>query len=565
MGEAHNKRELRAMMKRGLDLYKGRHWPNMDVEQKYARIVINYVMHVIETRVHSITFRYPRFVIEAATEDAMNQEPIAEAWVKYSWKKGRVQDELRRQAKDKEIFGTGVALTGWLFETDEGTIDETGEKGPRKVRRDQFFARRIHPGNFLLSPECGRSLQDAQYCGYWELVPLTEVKQNAHFSNTRNLKGNAENLRSFLDKKLEPDEIPADVKRVKLYHYYEKARRIHVIMCPETEKPLYAEEWTWESGKYPFHVLQGPGDEDSFYAMSMAEQLMHPQREINEARAQLSDYRRTNQTKYQCGPGVITPKGDAALKSSDPNALVEHNSETPGAIVPLQRLPIQPEVYETEQRALQDMQAIGAVDQYQLGNAPTKRTPTAEVHAISSTGGARAQNDRQAFETLCAEVAEDCIAWGKQNAVKVVQLPIFQKGTKVPLWQGFTKEDISGEFSVSVAVNSTTPPNDADRLQSIAFFIQSVNPLIQLLPLAAQAGINLLPLLKQVLKALPDIEDVDEILQGMNQMGAAAPPTGMPGLPPGSAAPGAPAQGPFVSPLFAPSSVDTLLAALGGR
>src|ERR1051326_3617448 len=107
MGEAHNKRELRAMMKRGLDLYKGRHWPNMDVEQKYARIVINYVMHVIETRGHSITFRYPRFVIEAATEDAMNQKTIVARWVKYPWKKGRVQDELRRQAKDKEIFGKG--------------------------------------------------------------------------------------------------------------------------------------------------------------------------------------------------------------------------------------------------------------------------------------------------------------------------------------------------------------------------------------------------------------------------------------------------------------------------
>jgi len=566
MGEAHNKRELKAMMRRGLDLYKGLHWPNMDVEQKFARVVLNYVMHVIETRVHSITFRYPRFVITPATQDAEMREPIVEAGLKYYWRVGSVQDELRRQAKDKEIFGTGVCLTGWLFETEDGTVDETGEKASRKVRRDQFFARRIFPGNFLISPECGRNLHDAQYCGYWELVPLTEVKKNEHFTNTKNLKGNADNLRSFLDRKLSPDEIPVDVKRVRLYHYYERARQIHVIMSPETDKPLYAEEWTWESGKYPFHVLQGPGDEDSFYAMSMAEMLMHPQREINEARAQLSDYRRTNQSKYQCGPGVMTAKGEAAIKSSDPNAIVEHNSETPGAIVPIQRLPIQPEVYATEQRALQDMQAIGAVDQYQLGNAPTKRTPTAEVNAISATGGARAQNDRQGFETLCAEVAKDCIAWMKQNAVKTRQLPIYRKGTNTALWIDFSRDDIKGDFDVEVAANSTSAPNDADRLQSIAFFIQSVNPLIQLLPMAAQTGINLLPLLKQVLKALPDIEDVDEILQGMNQGGVAAPPpAGMPGLPPGSAAPGAGAQPPFISPLLSPSPVDQLLAALGGQ
>jgi hypothetical protein len=32
---------------------------------------------------------------------------------------------------------------------------------------------------------------------------------------------------------------------------------------------------------------------------------------------------------------------------------------------------------------------------------------------------------------------------------------------------------------------------------------------------ATQAGINLLPLVKQLLKALPDIRDVDEILAGL--------------------------------------------------
>src|ERR1044071_3615233 len=157
MGEAHNKRALKAMMERGLKLYKGLHWPNMDVEQQFARIVVNYVMHVIETRVHSIAFRYPRFVITPATEDAEQREPIVEAGLKYYWRVGGVQDELRRQAKDKDIFGTGIRLTGWLIETDDGTIDETGEPGPKKVRKDQFFARRIMPGNFLISPECGRN------------------------------------------------------------------------------------------------------------------------------------------------------------------------------------------------------------------------------------------------------------------------------------------------------------------------------------------------------------------------------------------------------------------------
>lgn len=564
MAEKHNVRSLRQPMKRALDLYKGLQWPNMDVESPSTRIVCNYILHVIETRVYGVTFRYPRFVITPATEEAETREPIAEAALKYSWRAGRIQDELRRQAKDKELFGLGISLNGWLFETDDGVIDETGEKGPKKVRQDRFFARRIFPGNFLVSPECGRELSEAQYCGYWELVPLAEVKKNEHFSNTRGLKGTADNLRSFLDpQKVKQGEEPNDVKRVKLYHYYEKARQIHVIMSPETPNPLYAEKWTWETGRYPFRVIQGPGDEDTFYAMPMPLLIEHPQREINESRSQLSNHRRMAVPKYQCGPGTLTAKAEAALKSADPLAIVEHNSETPAAIAPIPPHQIQPEVYKTEEIALQDIQAIAAVDQYQLGNAPTKRTPTAEVQAISSTGGARSQNDKQMFENLCAEVARDCIAWLKQNAVKTRQLPIYRKGAQVAQWIDFSRQEIAGEYDIEVAANSTSAPNDADKLQSIAFFIQSVNPLIQLLPMAQQAGINLLPLLKQILKSLPDIEDVDEILQGMQQ-GAGM--QGLPGaLPPGSAAPGAPAQPPFISPLLAPSPLDNLLAALGGR
>ena len=333
MGEKYHRQKMEAPFRRALDQYRGDHYQNLKQASNSSRIVINITLHVIETRVHAVAFRYPRFVITPADQIGMQTEPTVQAGLKYYWRIGGVQDELRRMKRDAEIYGTGIALTGWMVETEDGTIVDDGEevKG-KEIRQDRFFAKRIFPGNFLISPECGRNHQEAQWMGYWELQSVEEVKANPHFSNTQKLKGNASNLKSFLDlKERRLDDQPNDVRRVKLYHYYEKARRIHVILTDEHDKPLYSEEWKLDVNRYPFRNLLGPGDEDSPFGLPMTLLIEHPQREINQARSQLSNFRKVNNPKYQMGPGVETNLTEAELNSEDPLVIVHHTSETPAA------------------------------------------------------------------------------------------------------------------------------------------------------------------------------------------------------------------------------------------
>lgn len=535
MGERYCREKQKAQMKRALKQYLGEHYKNMDSPSEVSRIVINYTMHVAQTRVHSVAFRYPRFVLTPETPDAEQKEANTQAWIKHSWKVGYIQNELRAAKLDAEIYGTGVVQTGWMFETDDGTVvDDGSKKGGRSVRQDRFFASRIFPGQFLISPECGADWNKAQWLGYWEMAPIEEVKDNPHFSNTRQLKGNADNLKGFLDwRPKENEDYPDDVKRVKLYHYYEKRRRIHVIMCDEHQKPLYAEEWPLKVCRYPFHSLLGPGENDCPWGMSMVLAVEHPQRELNTARSKLADYMRAAVPKLQCGPGTMNDKARNQVASDVPLSVVEHQSEAPAALAPIQIPPINPEVYSTEEKVLADFSTIAATGQYEMGRPPTKRTPGVEVQAIQSLGGARAQNDLSAFETLCSCVAKDAIAWGKKYAVKQATLPVYHKGEKRPYWQPVGKDEIAEEYEIEVAAHSTAAPNDADRLQSVAFFMQSLAPFLQFMPVAMQYGINLSPLLKQLLRALPDIQDAEEILEGLTRgqglsqdAGTALPPGG---------------------------------------
>ena len=115
IGERYSRKMLKSQMQRALRLYMGDHYKNMDSPSDVSRLVINYCMHVVETRRHSVAFRYPRFVLTPGSQEAEEKEVTTQAWIKHCWKVGYIQDELRSAKWDAEVYGTGVIQDGWLF------------------------------------------------------------------------------------------------------------------------------------------------------------------------------------------------------------------------------------------------------------------------------------------------------------------------------------------------------------------------------------------------------------------------------------------------------------------
>ncbi len=544
--EKYNKKHHQENWERSLELYKGEHFANQQRALRDGAMVVNYVLHTVDTKVASIAFRYPEFTLVPLTSDAQDSTEIGHSALRYEWRTGKVQREARRALKDKEIFGTGITLTGWLFETESGMKMEDGRHpiqgeetdttpdfmerpmvATQEVRQDRFLAKRINPGCFLVDPECGRVLDEAEFCGYWELRPLSEVKKQPHFKNVRQLKGCSANMRGYFSDSylaLAEDDVPCDLKRVKLFHYYERRRRLHAIFCNEHDKPLYVEKWNWETDIYPFRYLQGPGDEDCFFGMSPTLLIEAPQMELNEARSQLRRHRKMAVPRYQTRTGNLSRQAKEQLKDCVPLGVVETNGDP---ITQIPQQPIQQEVYQTEGRAVQDMTTLAALDQYQLGRPPSKRTTTTEVEAIQSLGGARAMSDRQQFEEFCAEIALDCLNWLKQYSVKTRELPIYDdNGNIKAFWPDFTGEQIRGQFDIEVFVGSTQQPNNADILEGMAFWTQSFPAFLQSVIQASQVGIDLTELVRESLKAIPGIRNIEKIMSGFKLPGPGQPPGG---------------------------------------
>ena len=550
------KREWHGKAKRAKELYKGEHWAETPRRPKTdrPRIVVNYVRPAVETKVSNIAFNYPEFTLKPLNEEGRMNSEISEQVIRYDWRMMKAQREAKRALRDSETYGLGIVMDGWLFETEpvdgkeglrvEGDrpsqAQERDDKTPdppsdeeqfpaERVRTDRPFVKRISPLAFFVDPEADSVLGNARYCGFWTCEPLDDVKRDPRYKNTRQLKGTAKNVLPWLDSEdygKEDIDKPADTKRVKLAHYYERARKLHVVFCDEHDKPLMVRPWGWSGDWYPFSVLRAADDENSFYPMPPPLWIEHQQQEINETRTQHSQWRRQSAPKYQT-QAALEEEQRQRVASDVPGTVVEN---LPNPLTPIQHAPLPPEVLQANQQALSDLQFIWGLNDYETATPPTKRMTSAEVEAVTAGAGSRGAADRQAFEMFCAEIAEHALAWEQQYSARTRRLPIFDKNDQVVDFKDYTREQIAGEYLVEVYVGSTTAPNAQSILQDIGLFMQSLPNFAQGQQAMAAMGIDLRPLLLASLKALPWVRDIEGLLM---------PPQEAPEM-----APGLPAMGP---------------------
>lgn len=521
-------------------LYQGDHWPGRmrkgDKSWRH-RIVVNYLPHIVETVVASLAYQNPEITLDPQDDVGQDNEAVASRAANYYYRKGKAHRETKRALRDMAIYGFGVVLTGWQQQLEEQCptegrqpvdgepvdpaeitrlIEEGKEIPPpipaAKVLLDEPFCKRLDPRQLRVSPECDWVIDDMPWIGYVEVCPLEEVRHDPRYqaSAVRKLKGNARTLRGFLSEDYNDDrDVPGDMRRVELWHYFEKRRRLHVVFCSEHDTPLLVENWYWKHERYPLRVLRQPSLENDFYvARPLLVQLEHMQYEINLARTQLAIHRARYNRKYLAVEGVLTEDGKKQLQSDEDGGVVILNApSTNGVLTPLQDAPIHREVYESDQTAQHDLSVLSAVDQYGLGNAPSKRTTTTEVQAIQSAGGPRQQDWRLRYEEFCAEVAEDFLDLLQQWAQHTQALPIYDDAMKVTDWQPWTREEIQGDFHFKVFVGSTEAPDRQSRIKDIGYLLQN------LAPFAQQGMVDLAPLLRQLVSLVPGIRDADAIIR----------------------------------------------------
>lgn len=574
---------------RSRDLYSGYHWPKGTKKNSHCP-VINYLKFVADTQVAAIAFKRGEVILKPESPQGELNKDKSNRAADYGYRKAEAHRECRRALADSRVVGFGVVHTHWKQETKtapamDGRLPvegepldpavvlaaiEAGEAPPAtppipqvEITADYPCCQRIDPRQFRISPEADWVIENASYCGYVEVRPLDEVKADPRFRKgvTRRLKGNAKSLRGLLSDEYQDKEdqnLPADVKRVELWHYYEKRRQIHVIFAEEDPEPIFSEAWDWEHGQYPFRLIFDPLLEDAFYPpVPPMMALEHMQKEINESRGQLATHRRRYNRQYIAVRNAFDKKAEETLKAGEDGAIVWTNAQSAtGALEPVPSAQMQAEVYESFRAATQDLMTLSATDQYQFGQAPTKRVTTTEAEAIQGAGGALKADLQARYEALCGGVAEQIFKLMQQYSYRTMMLPIYSEQDQLTGWDPISKDEIQGDYEFEIAVGSTEILNNKDQFKDLGFFIQGMMPFFQM-------GVaNPQPFVEAMLKLIPDIKNVAAIAQPPPGMGLPPPPGGDAGMG------GAPVpQGPMPmggAPTGGAQIPPELLAALGG-
>ncbi len=587
-------------LKRAIELYEGKHYGAKGQGQRatgpalrFESIVANKLKRAVEIKVAQTAFQTAEFFL--VPTQAEHQEAMAPARdaLTFEWTTWRLQAETKRCLRDAFVGGLGIAHTGWLFVTQdaqgaeerrsEGLRPPVRGEGPDPapdraraaeapvdrltIAEDRPLVRRIPPLDWFCDPQTDAVLENARFVGYTERVSVESLKADPRLSGVSKIRGSLEYNGDLVDPELRdpsvnPDTLPKDLLLTEIHHYWEKQRKLHVIVSEETQEPLLIESWPHEHRHYPFEVLRVPGWEDRCYPIPPLVEVEHPQQEINQQRSLLAMQQRA------ATPKVVTavPLSEAnrqQLRSEKIMGIVE--LESPGTIDPL-RLPGLPaEAFASAETAERDIGQSLGLDEYAAGTAPTKRVTEGEVAAIQASAGARAQSERQDYETFVGHLAAQVLALLQQNSTATRSLPIFDRATgEVQGFRDYTRFEIQGEFIVSVYAGSTEAPNRQAKLRDLSLLLQSAGSLAEGVAAFRQLGIDLWPAVWQLLR-----ENFPE-LRSLPPQATQAPPPALPAGEgpafslPGATAPGAQPLPESLGDAGSALSPELLAAILGG-
>jgi hypothetical protein len=618
-GIAHQRKVFWPTYKDANALLKGEHWPE-GLRRTYwdGQLIVNIVPNTVKSLVEAISYSEPDFVVHPLSREGEKVIDVAKSVLHYYWREANVHQQLKFMAWDSKAFGIGIGQVGWLFLTEDLRLDEgrmevlppgvsaddakaaeqQGLLKPGEARElipqddvieDRFQVQRINPMDFLVPPGVTAVVDNWPWCAKLNRVPLAKIKRDPRFRHskrkhntilstadlhgTTKLSGPYDTYEAYLPDdiaKLDDERRPPDTKYVETVEYWERDRRLHVILCAEDRsKYVLVEKWSWQSKKFPFVTIHNTHTPDEFYGKSVPVEMWSIQINLNESYSQEMEHRRQFNRMYQAPENSLGDKAKADLMDGKPGTIVLYDGSV--AQNPIQAIPhlqLQPELYSSIQSCYKAAELITGLSQYQMHSPPTKRLTATEAEHIQQAGGILFLADSQSFVKLNKDVGEHLLEFAQQYAPLIRDLPIYDDQGKAKDWINFTGDQIRGHWLLEIWPESTQPPDTSSDLQQNQ---QVLNILLQAAEASQKFGGQLPRPMAIVFREglrIIGARRIDELLPLPPETPPASP--GPPMAPPPQAlppaSPGAPQPAPQGQPAqgtMTPEQIQQLLNSLG--
>ncbi|MGA1753255.1 MAG: portal protein [Pontimonas sp.] len=528
---------------------------------------VNMVLPHLNIIMASVVSRDPLFmsIPYKGGEDAEKAAAISDAVINYFWRRLRVTRELRDATADAVKLGSGFLKVGWnhlenemeldgmerreramdMYQQErlkaimeerefEGNIELMERSVPSsemRVIKSEPFVEYVSPYD-LFVPSNARRMEDARWVCHRVTLPVDEVLSNPEFDVSE-----SDIIRDGMT--INPaDEYQAEWRRqaedakgiyassealdtATLWEFYDMRTRKLTVFQLEASEPLWEGDLPWSHRYPPFvHIRNFTSAGHDFWGFGDLENIANLQNMLNEMfEEQIENARRSGQ-KYLVRSDALTDDLMAALESSESDVVapveVPNGEPLDQIIVPVFRQALAGDVYAAKDQLQNYMREVLGINDFQAGGVGANRMSATAAAVVEGVATLRAQDKIQSIEDGAAHVGNLILLLCQEYLDEPTAIRI--AGEDGVSWPQVSKNDLYGEFLVSVEGGSMKAINPATREQ------QGLRTLTQVVPMLAQMQYDPTPALRMALRDLgynPD--DILVPAQMMQQAAAAVP------------------------------------------
>lgn len=520
--------------------------------------VVNMILPHINIITASVVSREPRFVARpyAGGEEAEVNAEVAEGVINYYWNRLRVTRELRDATADAIRLGSGFIKVAWshLEEEFDTTEDERKEIAVQMFERERLFAeleevdfngdielmessvpsssmRVIRSEPFveyvspydIFVPANARRMDDVRWVCHRISLPVDEVLSNPEFDvSEETIIRDGVGINPTDEYQAEWRRQAEDAKGMyassealdtaTIWEFYDMRTRRLTVFQLESETPLWDGELPWSHRYPPFvHIKNFSSTGHDFWGFGDIENIATIQHMFNDfLTEQIENARRSGQ-KYLVRKDAVTDELMAALESSEADIVaavdVPNGEPLSEIIVPVFRQALSGDVYQAKMELERYMQDVLGINDFQAGGVGADRMSATAAAVVEGVATLRAQDKIESIESAAAGVGQIILLLCQEYLDQPTAIRI--AGINGATWPTVSKEDLYGEFLISVEGGSMKALNPATREQ------QGMRMLGEVVPILVQLGYDPNPALRSSLRDLG--YNPDDLLREMPQ------------------------------------------------
>lgn len=426
-----------------------------------------------------------------------------------------------------------------------------------QMKQERFYVKHIPAKQFLVSCSDKPILPDNDWVGYWEDVPLEDVKRSPAYK-TRGLKANtgSDDFDNSSKTQKEYDEAAGNTDKVRLFKIWDLRTREKIVLAQGHDKELMRVPFK----RLPLKVLRFDIDPYHFYPRPLILSKLGPQDEYNDSREYLRKIRKGTVPRYTYDEDGIDAAQLQKLESGEMGIYVPRKAGTMNVIEPINQPSFSENAIQTLTLSDKEFADVGGVG----GDAKVASTKTATQAKIAETKSQVQDSfDRLVVSEWLGDIASELLALAIDNMSidKWVAINVSPDGQFAPqlgadVAQRFQRinADILGDaakgisYEVQIDLESLSPVAEEEKFQK---WMQGLSLFGN--PVMARMFSVAPPLLKRTLDLLGVKSGADQALitgamqqiVQMEQQLAEQGQNAAPGVSPqaGAKGPGAPAPG----------------------